>query len=96
MWYEDKEINEYITSLGGGGGQPDKTLRMAWVQDFKGMLQMLIPPGIVASHRDLGLTAVCKPKIDDLPDKAPINYDDWKDNVWGDKGPELGWDGKPI
>jgi hypothetical protein len=69
---------------------------MSWIQDFKGSLQMLIPPGIVASARDLGITAVCKDKIDDLPDKTRLNYDNWTENVTGEKGPELGWDGKPL
>lgn len=64
------------------------------MQDIKDETQLLIPPQLVASEGGLGLTAVCKEKIDDLPDKDKVNYDEWV--TYDNRGPQVDWKGDPI
>jgi len=69
---------------------------MSWVQDLKDQIQLLIPPQLVAPEGALGLTAVCKENIADLPDQATVNYDDWQNNIGGSRGPQVNGNGDPL
>jgi len=59
---------------------------MSWVQDSSDEVQLLILPELVAPEGAFGLTAVCKATIDELPDTARVNYDDWQNNIGGQRG----------
>lgn len=96
MWYDEgSAVADYVNEF-GFGWNPDHTLYMSWVQDFKDQIQLLIPPQLVAPGGALGLTAVCKETIAELPDTATVNYDDWQNNIGGDKGPNVDYSGKPL
>lgn len=46
---------------------------------------MLIPPALLNSNGGgIGITASCKKTIEELPG-ARVEYDDWEDNIKGDK-----------
>lgn len=66
---------------------------MSWLQ-YKyptNKYQLLIPPPLV-HDAGMAITAVCKPTIEELPDHASINYDKWKYDIRGDKGPQMTFD----
>lgn len=88
LWNQNKEdnINKYIKQL-EDSWNPEKTIRMAYIAGAKTpTYQLLIPPKL---HNDqggaLGITVKCSAKKDDIKDTR-VDYDDWKDNIKGDKG----------
>lgn len=97
LWYPENQsdINDYVTGW-EGSWDPAKTLYMSWVQDIKDQIQLLIPPALVKPEGALGLTAVCKATVDELPDKDTVNYDDWQNNIGGDRGPQVDYKGDPL
>ena len=84
-WSEGNEIADYIKAW-PYGWTPGKTLLMSWMQGFEDEVQLLIPPPLVAPSGALGLSAVCKEHTKDLPDTKAINYDDWQENIDGQRG----------
>lgn len=94
LWYtEGNEIKDYLNTY-PNDWDTDKILLLSWLQDLKGETQLLILPQLVKSEGGLGLEAVCKLKIDDLPDKERINYDDWV--TYDNRGDQVDWKGDPL
>lgn len=87
MWWDEDQIKTFIKAF-PWKWNPERSLRMAWIDGIKDLLQLLIPPELVAASGSLGLSAVCKEKISDLPDRATVNYDDWQNNIGGQRGPQ--------
>jgi len=88
LWYTiGKQIPNYIHTF-GNDWTPEKCLLMSWIDDKSGRVQLLIPPALIAPSGALGLSAVCKEHKEDLPDRAGVNYDDWQENIGGNKGPQ--------
>ena len=88
MWWQEDEIVKYIKDW-PYDYDVAKTLLLSWVQDKSpGQLQLLIPIELVKPTGLMGITAVCKALIEQLPDKDPIDYDKiFQENINGDKGP---------
>jgi hypothetical protein len=88
MWWQDAEIISYIKDL-PFDYNPAKTLLMSWVQDKKpDQVQLLIPVELVKPTGAMGISAVCKETIAELPDNGAINYDViFQDNILGERGP---------
>jgi hypothetical protein len=49
---------------------------------------MLIPPALLAADQNMGFSAVCKEKKEDLPHKANVSYSgpDWENRMDGNAG----------
>ena len=86
LWFKsDDVIDRYIKRL-EDSWNPAKTLRMSII-DGRGYndVQMLIPFGLLNSRGGgMGITVTCKENIKDIPSPR-INYDDWKDNIKGNR-----------
>ncbi len=87
LWYKpDAVIDDYIKDL-ESSWNPKKTLRMSIIQGTRDpvKLQMVIPPALLNSAGGgMGIGATCAEKLSDLP-SYQVNYDDWHDNIKGDK-----------
>lgn len=84
LWDKLDKIDEYIKTL-EGSWNPAKTLRLSRIAGREDWLQMVIPPGLMNPNGGgMGISASCKENIDELPDTT-VNYDDWKNNIKGDK-----------
>lgn len=77
-------IPEYITNFKGNNWSAEKTLRMSNIRFLMNKVQLLIPPALV-DDGPLAITAECHPEIADLPDSQRINYDDFQENIGGDR-----------
>lgn len=86
LWGKDDNISEYIKEL-EDSWDPERTIRMAYIAGYKTpTYQLLIPAELHdAQGGSLSLTVKCSEKKDDIEDKR-VNYDDWKQNIKGDKG----------
>jgi hypothetical protein len=87
MWWNESEIGAFIEAL-PEGWDPSKTLHMSWIDGYKDLVQLLIPPQLVGAEGNLGLSAICTEEPWDLPDQDTVNYDDWQTNITGDRGPQ--------
>lgn len=89
LWDAQAAITTYINEFNDNGWDAKKTLRMSEIRwkVAPNDLQMVIPPELVAAEGAMGLSAVCKEKLDDLPDKETISYDDWHNNIGGSRKP---------
>ncbi|KAI1115299.1 hypothetical protein F5Y14DRAFT_132161 [Nemania sp. NC0429] len=85
LWYGDEtRLDNYIKRL-EDSWDPKKTIRLSIIDGYDAEdLQLLITPDLV-SDASLGLKVVCKEKKDDIADE-PVNYDDWQENIKGDRG----------
>lgn len=85
LWYGDEgRLNDYIRRL-EGSWDPNKTIRLSIIDGYDAEdLQLLITPDLV-SDPSLGLKVMCKENKDDIANE-PVNYDDWQDNIKGDRG----------
>lgn len=86
LWYKNDAIDDYIKGF-EDNWNPAKTLRMSIIDGGENDddVQLVIPPGLMNSNKGaMGIVAYCKKTVAELPD-AVVNYDDWKDNIKGDK-----------
>lgn len=83
LWYQPAAIDEYIKKL-ESSWDPAKTLRLSKISGTE-LLQLLIPPGLLNSNGGgMRISASCKPTVGELP-SVRVNYDDWQNNIKGDK-----------
>lgn len=85
LWYGDEErLNNYIKRL-ESSWDPKKTIRLSIIDGYDAEdLQLLITPDLV-SDPSMGLKVTCKEKKDEVAD-LPVNYDDWQENIKGNRG----------
>jgi len=85
LWYNDDQIDKYITFL-EDSWDPAKTIRLSLLSGIGyDDVQLLIPPGLLNINGSaMGLVAICKATLADLPDIV-VNYDDWQNNIKGSR-----------
>lgn len=87
LWFKsDAVIDAYIKDL-EGSWDPSKTIRMSIIDGKRwNDVQLVIPPALLNSNGGgMDITASCKKNINDIP-SARVDYDDWKDNIKGERG----------
>jgi len=88
LWWDETKIDLYIKKL-ESSWDPAKTLRMSII-DGKGWndVQLLIPPGLLNDKGGgMGLSTFCVAdfKNDDSFPTEAVNYDDWQNNIKGNR-----------
>ncbi|KAI1506454.1 hypothetical protein F5X99DRAFT_403818 [Biscogniauxia marginata] len=84
IWESEQAVANYIAQHTDVDPENrGQALRLAPFSTDKNKLQMLIPTHFANNHGGL-ITAKAAEKIEDLPERGRVNYDDW-DNVKGDR-----------